>query len=112
MLETDIFYRLHFPAMWLHFALCQLDLHDLRALLGFECWQSANKGLPLGSVKAYLGSIDGVDASIIEVVLDCISPSSFGAAFRSLPAMDVWVEVIDSSYREGGWHAVEMSKPA
>ena len=34
-----------------------------------------------------------------------------GAASRS-PAMDVWVEVIESSSREGGWHAVEMSKPA
>ena len=30
----------------------------------------------------------------------------------SLPAMDVWVEAIDSSSREGGWHAVEMFKPA
>ena len=26
--------------------------------------------------------------------------------------MDVKVEVKDSSYREGGWHAVEMSEPA
>ena len=26
--------------------------------------------------------------------------------------MDVWVEVIDSSYREGGQHAVEISEPA
>ena len=30
----------------------------------------------------------------------------------SFPAMDVWVEVIDSSYMEGGWHAVAMSEPA
>ena len=60
------------------------------------------------------GVIDGVEASRIEVVLDWISPyrPSFGEASRSLPAMDVWVEVIDSSNREGGWHAVEMSKPA
>ena len=49
-----------------------LDLLDLRALLGFERWQSANKSLPLGSVKDHLGSIGGVEASIIiiEVVLD------------------------------------------
>ena len=45
-------------------------LLDLRALLGFERWQSAKKGLPLGSVKDHLGSIGGVEASIIEVVLD------------------------------------------
>ena len=74
--------------------------------------QSANKGLPLGSVKYHLSSIGGVEESRIEIVLDSISPSSFGAASRSLPAMDVWVEVIDSSSREGGWHAVDMSKPA
>ena len=48
----------------------------------------------------------------MEVVLDGISPSSFGAASRSLPAMDVWVEVIDPSHREGGWHALEMSESA
>ena len=41
----------------------------------------------------------------MEVVLDGISPSSFGAASWSFPAMNVWVEVKDSSYREGGWHA-------
>ena len=43
----------------------QLDLLDLRAMLGFERWQSANKGLPLGSVMDHLGSIDGVEASRI-----------------------------------------------
>ena len=47
-----------------------LDLLDLRALLGFERWQSANKGLPLGSVKDHLGSIGGVEASRMEVMLD------------------------------------------
>ena len=26
------------------------DLLDLRAMLGFERWQSGNKGIPLGSV--------------------------------------------------------------
>ena len=41
----------------------QFDLLDLRALLGFERWLSANKGLPLGSVKDHLGSIGGVEAS-------------------------------------------------
>ena len=46
------------------------DLLDLRALLGFERRQSANKGLPLGSVKVHLGSIGGVEASRIEIVLD------------------------------------------
>ena len=46
------------------------DLFDLRALLGFERWQSANKELPLGSVKDHLGSIGGVEASRIEIVLD------------------------------------------
>ena len=44
----------------------RLDLLDLRAMLGFECWQTANKGLPLGSVKDHLGSIDGVAASRIQ----------------------------------------------
>ena len=47
-----------------------LDFLDLRALLGFERWQSANKGLPLGSVKDHLGSIGGVEASRMEVMLD------------------------------------------
>ena len=42
----------------------------LRALLGFERWQSANKRLQLGSVKDHLGSIDDVDASSVEVVRD------------------------------------------
>ena len=42
----------------------------LRALLGFERWQSANRGLPLGSVKDHQGSIGGVEASRIKVVLD------------------------------------------
>ena len=42
---------------------------ELSALLGFERWQSENKGLPLGSVKCHLGSIDGVEASRVEVVL-------------------------------------------
>ena len=46
------------------------DLLDLRALLGFERWQSANKGLSLGSVKDHLGSIGGVEASRVEIVLD------------------------------------------
>ena len=43
---------------------------DLRAMLGFERWQSANKGLPLGSVIDQLGGIDGVEASRMEVVFD------------------------------------------
>ena len=46
------------------------DLLDLRAMLGFERWQSANKGLPLGSVIDQLGGIDGVEASRMEVVFD------------------------------------------
>ena len=47
----------------------------------------------------------------MEVVFDGISPSSFGAASWSFPAMDVRVEVIDPSYRVGGSHAEEMSEP-
>ena len=70
-------------------------LLDLRAVLGFERWQSANKGLPLGSVKDHLGSIGGVEASRIDVVLDGISPSRFGATSWSFPAMNYWVEVVD-----------------
>ena len=46
------------------------DLLDLRAMLGFERWQSANKGLPLGFVIDQLGGIDGVEASRMEVVFD------------------------------------------
>ena len=49
---------------------CLLDLLDLRAMLGFERCQSANKGLPLGSVIDQLGGIDGVEASRMEVVFD------------------------------------------
>ena len=37
----------------------------------------------------------------MEVVLDGISPSSFLATSWSFPAMNVWVEVIYPSYREG-----------
>ena len=72
-------------------------------LLGFERWQSANKGLPPGSVKYHMGSIDGVEASRMEVVLDGISPPIFGANAWSFPLMNVWVEIIDGkdpSYRE------------
>ena len=36
-----------------------LDLLDLTAMLGFERWQSANKGLPLGSVIDHLCGIRG-----------------------------------------------------
>ena len=38
--------------------------------------------------------------------------TGFVAASWSLPTTDVRVEVKDSSYREGGWHAVEMTEPA
>ena len=38
----------------------------------------------------------------MEVVLDGISPPGFGgAAFASFPAMDIWVKVIDFSYKGG-----------
>ena len=66
----------------------------------------------MGSVKYHLGSVGGVEASRIEVVLDGISSSSFGATFCSFPAMNVWDEVISTSYRERGWHAEEMYEPA
>ena len=39
-------------------------------------------------------------------------PSGLGADSWSFPIMDVWIEVKDSSYMQGGWHAVEMSEPA
>ena len=81
-------------------------------MLVFERWQSAYKGLPLGSVRYHLGSIGGVEASRRQVVLDGISPSRFGANSWSFPTMNDWVDVVDLSYREGGWHAVEMSEPA
>ena len=51
----------------------------------------------MGSVKSHLGSMGGVEASIMDVMLDGIGPSSFGAAYWSFPAMDVWNEVKDSS---------------
>ena len=47
-----------------------LDLLDLRAMLGFERWQSTNKGLPLGSVIDHLCGIDGVEASRMEIMFD------------------------------------------
>ena len=44
---------------------------DLRAMLGFERWQSKNKGLPLGSVIIdHLCGIDGVEASRMEIMFD------------------------------------------
>ena len=51
------------------FTIYTLDLLDL-TMLGFERWQSANKGLPLGSVIYHLGSIDGVEASRMKVAFD------------------------------------------
>ena len=60
-------------------------------------WQSANKGLPLGSVKDHLGSIGVVEASRMESAHLVLR-----AAFGSFPAMDIWVKVIDVSYMEGG----------
>ena len=47
-----------------------LDLLDLRAMLGFERWQSANKGFPLGSVIDHLGGIDGVEPSRMQIMFD------------------------------------------
>ena len=61
------------------------------------------------SVKYHLSSIGGVEASRMEVVLYGISPSSFEATSWSFAAMNVWDEVIDPSYREGGWHTEDMS---
>ena len=84
----------------------------LKSPAQFESWEFINEGIPLGSDKDHQGSIGGVEASIIEVVLDGISPSSFGATSWSFPTMDVWLGVIDSSYWERGWHAKEMSEPA
>ena len=59
----------------------------------------------MGSVKDHLGNIGVVEASRMKVLLDGISPSSFVATSWSFPAMNVWVEGIDHSYQEGGWHA-------
>ena len=47
------------------------------------------------SVEDHLSIIGGVEASRMEVMLDGISPSSFGATSWSFPAMNVWVEVTD-----------------
>ena len=44
----------------------------------------------------------------INVLLDGISPSRFGATSWSFPATNYWVEVVDPSYRDGGWHAMEL----
>ena len=91
------------PQIFSFWQYCSLwNLLDIRAFLGFERWQSAHKGFPLGSVTYHLGSIGGVEASRMEVVLDGISPSSFWGTSWSFPAMNVWVEVIDPSYREDG----------
>ena len=77
----------------------------LRALVGFEHWQSINKALPLWLVKYHLASIGGVEASRMEVVLDEISPHrGFGATSWPFPALNVSFEVIHPSYKEGGWH--------
>ena len=42
----------------------------LRAMLGFERWQSTNKGLLLGYVIDLLCGIDGVEASRMEIMFD------------------------------------------
>ena len=41
----------------------------------------------------------------MEAVLDGITPSSFWATSLPFPAINVWVEAIDPSCREGGRHA-------
>ena len=84
--------------------MCRHDILNLRALRGFERRKSINKDLPLGSVKDHLGSIGGIEGSRIEVVLNGISPSSFGATSWCFPAMDVWIEVrlFIEGAREGG----------
>ena len=51
----------------------------------------------MGLVKYHLGNIGGAEASIIEVMLDGISPSSFGATSWSCPAMNAWFEVTTAS---------------
>ena len=61
---------------------------------------------PLGSVKDHLDSIYGVEASGIEIMLDGISPSSYGATSWSFPVMNVWFEVINYSY----WIEEEISE--
>ena len=47
-----------------------------------------------------MDSICGVEASriMIEVMLDGISPSGFGATSESFTAMNVWVEVMNSLF--------------
>ena len=45
-------------------------------------------------------------------MLGGIGPSRFGATTWSFPAMNDWVELVDRSYREGGWNAMAMSEPA
>ena len=46
-----------------------------------------------------------LEFSIIEVKLDVIRPSRFGATSWSFSAMNVWFEGISPSYREKGRHA-------
>ena len=76
-----------------------IDLLDLRALIGFERWQSANKGLPLWSVKDHLGSIGVVEASRMEVVLDGTSPPRFGGG--------LWVFSSHGYFGHGHRHFVQ-----
>ena len=45
-------------------------VYFLQITLDLLDWQSVNKCHPLGSVNYHLGSIDGVEASRVEVVLD------------------------------------------
>ena len=51
-----------------------------------------------------MDSICGVEASriMIEVMLDGISPSGFGATSESFTAINVWVEVMNSLLMDGG----------
>ena len=67
---------------------------------------------PFNFINVFVYLICTYFGSNKKVVLDGISLSRFGATSWSFPAMNVWFEVINSSYREGGWHAEEMSEPA
>ena len=60
----------------------------------------------------HMSSNSGVEANTMEVVLDRISPSSFAATSWSFPGTDVWIDLMNASYRDGGRNPEDMTIPA
>ena len=67
------------------------DLFDLRALLGFERRQSANKGLPLGSVKDHLHGQHWCMVSRPAELRSCLIELAHLVLGRPLGLLQLWM---------------------